>query len=124
MTHVEPITMQSDAWRYHAATGCPLARATSLLKEMPPELRGRVLLAITLPRSGRFLTDPIEADPVFSAQFQAARNKAEATVVASGLVGTRGSCHALWAAQKRILFEEHGITWFSPDQMNPDVVFD
>lgn len=35
-----------------------------------------------------------------------------------------GSCHTLWALQKRILKEKYGITWYTPSELNPDVKFD
>ena len=35
-----------------------------------------------------------------------------------------GSCHTLWALQKRILKEKYGITWYSPSELNPDIKFD
>ena len=35
-----------------------------------------------------------------------------------------GCCHTLWALQKRILKEKYGITWYTPDELNPDVKFD
>ena len=35
-----------------------------------------------------------------------------------------GSCHTLWALQKRILKEKYGITWYTPAELNPDVKFD
>ena len=35
-----------------------------------------------------------------------------------------GSCHTLWALQKRILKEKYDITWYTPAELNPDVKFD
>ena len=35
-----------------------------------------------------------------------------------------GCCPTLWALQKRILKEKYGITWYTPDELNPDVKFD
>ena len=35
-----------------------------------------------------------------------------------------GSCHRIWALQKRILKEKYGITWYSPSELNPDIKFD
>ena len=34
-----------------------------------------------------------------------------------------GSCHTLWALQKRILKEKYGITWYTPAELHPDVLF-
>ena len=35
-----------------------------------------------------------------------------------------GSCHWIWAMKKRILKEKYGITWYTPAELNPDVIFD
>ena len=35
-----------------------------------------------------------------------------------------GSCHTLWALQKRILKEKYDITWYTPAELNPDIKFD
>lgn len=35
-----------------------------------------------------------------------------------------GSCHAFWPAKQRILLEQHGISWRTPAQMNPNVLYD
>ena len=40
------------------------------------------------------------------------------------LLGQLGSCHTLWALQKRILKEKYGITWYTPAELNPDIKFD
>jgi hypothetical protein len=39
----------------------------------------------------------------------------------------RLSCHLtpfIWRRQIEILKEEHGITWYSPREMNPSVIYD
>ena len=35
-----------------------------------------------------------------------------------------GSCHRLWDMQKTILKEKYGITWYSPDELNPEMIYD
>ena len=35
-----------------------------------------------------------------------------------------GSCHRLWALQKRILKEKYGITWYTPAELNPEIKYD
>ena len=35
-----------------------------------------------------------------------------------------GSCHRLWDMQKTILKEKYGITWYSPDELNPEIIYD
>lgn len=35
-----------------------------------------------------------------------------------------GSCHRLWALQKRILKEKYGITWYTPSELHPEIKYD
>ena len=35
-----------------------------------------------------------------------------------------GSCHTLWALQKRILKEKYGITWYTPAELHPEIKYD
>ena len=35
-----------------------------------------------------------------------------------------GSCHRLWDLQKTTLKEKYGITWYSPDELNPEIIYD
>ena len=35
-----------------------------------------------------------------------------------------GSCHRLWDIQKTILKEKYGITWYSPDELYPEIIYD
>ncbi len=43
---------------------------------------------------------------------------------AAELLSQLGSCHTLWELQKRILKEKYGITWYSPDELNPEIIYD
>jgi hypothetical protein len=90
------------------------------------------------------LHDPQEADAGFQALLRQVAEEARAEVVLRRqepvaelqrndpsilpghieLLKRQGLCHGQWAAMKRILRERHGITWRSPADMNPDVLFD
>ena len=35
-----------------------------------------------------------------------------------------GSCHRLWDIQKTILKKKYCITWYSPDELNPEIIYD
>lgn len=35
-----------------------------------------------------------------------------------------GSCHWLWGMKKHILKEKYGITWYTPAELDPDVIYD
>lgn len=35
-----------------------------------------------------------------------------------------GACHEIWYHRKRLLMEKYGIEWFTPVELNPEVIFD
>ena len=35
-----------------------------------------------------------------------------------------GSCHRLWDMQKTILKEKYGITWYTPAELHPEMIYD
>jgi len=73
-------------------------------------------------RDSQLLTDPIErADKETAEIIKEAFEKANTMVDPSIITGR---CHAIWGYVKKILEEEHGITWFSPSEMNPGVMLD
>ena len=76
--------------------------------------------------ASRMLHDPIEDHPATKRLIAKAEREAEAELLREGTVGPGqiGYCHALWEVQQRILRERHGITWRTPAEMNPDVLFD
>ena len=43
---------------------------------------------------------------------------------AADVLSQIGSCHRLWAIQKQIFKEKYGITWYSPDELNPEIIYD
>ena len=43
---------------------------------------------------------------------------------AADVLSQIGSCHRLWAIQKQILKEKYGITWYTPAELNPEILFD
>jgi hypothetical protein len=43
---------------------------------------------------------------------------------AANVLEQLGCCHRLWSLQKRILKEKYGITWYTPAELHPDVLFD
>ena len=67
--------------------------------------------------------DPQERDRTFRDLLKRVEKEAASRTEARGIVGF-GSCHAVWAEMKAILTDEHGISWRSPADMNPLVLFD
>lgn len=43
---------------------------------------------------------------------------------AAGMFSMRGMCHWIWGAEKRILQEKYGMTWYTPAEVNPHILFD
>jgi hypothetical protein len=116
-----PNLSADDLLAFHKATGCPLADARRTLRNLDPELRERILIASRLGKSDNLgLTDPIEQDAVIRRKVRQAGRKAEALVKEVGL----GRCHAVWERQAQVLWDDHGIRWYSPAQMNPLTDFD
>ncbi len=115
--------MPPDYWDYHLATGCPIARSKEVLSEMTPALRERVMRAIKLQGDPGLLVDPIEREPLMATKIQEANAEATQLADQSGITG-KGRSHFVWTSQAQILAERHGIQWFSPRQMNPDVSFE
>jgi hypothetical protein len=69
--------------------------------------------------------DPVEKTKRYRQVAARADEMARARLLASGLnPDSFGACHAIWAEKKQILREEFGIDWRTPDEMNPDVLFD
>lgn len=109
-------------WHFHRRPR-PLNEAKDPRSTRSSELQARIALA-SQQRSGReLLIDPIESDPLMAEKIRDAAAEAKQAVELSGYVG-RGSCHVIWKKQAEILAERHGITWFSPSEMNPGVIFD
>ena len=71
----------------------------------------------------KILYDPIKDDPQIGPIIKAAAERAHQEV-SGGKYEHLGTCHLIWRRQKEILKEEHGITWYSPREMNPGVIYD
>lgn len=66
------------------------------------------------------LYDPIEDDPLIQPMIAEAAAQAEVEVPDAGM----GWCYSVWKARQRILRDRFSIEWFTPDEMNPDIMFD
>lgn len=75
---------------------------------------------------GKFRTrrDPQERDSQLRAIIKAAEKEAEESLRHEGVTIQLGYCHRLWGRQKQILKKKYGIDWKSPDEMNPDIMYD
>jgi hypothetical protein len=70
------------------------------------------------------LHDPIEDEPALSALIARAKQQAEAALSMHEDRDKHGFCHVFWSKKADILREEYGIVWYSPADMNPDVMYD
>lgn len=67
---------------------------------------------------------PQERDPKKKKLIKAAETEAEYSMEQDGTIHIEGSCQFLWGRQQKILKEKYGISWRSPSDMNPDIMFD
>ena len=68
--------------------------------------------------------NPIEDDPAYKAIFEAVDRETEAALADDPDKGEHGFCHTFWAVKKQILREKYGIEWKTPQEMEPDTLFD
>jgi hypothetical protein len=67
--------------------------------------------------------DAKECDPKFRTIFQEVDAAVSAEMKAEGAFGKPGSARSFWEMKKEKL-KARGITWRSPDELNPGVIFD
>jgi len=72
----------------------------------------------------RLKHDPKEDDPKYRDIIKQAETEANELVDREYPDASLGRCHAVWAEQKRILKEKHGIDWQSPRDLNKYARFD
>ena len=68
--------------------------------------------------------DPVEDDPRYQKVLAVIDAEVDALLADHPQRGAEGFCHVRWRVKKRLLAERYGIDWRSPDEMNPQVIFD
>jgi len=68
--------------------------------------------------------DPVEDDPRYRSIFARIDAEVDALLADHPQRGAEGFCHVRWRAKQRLLSEKYGVTWRSPDELNPQVIFD
>lgn len=68
--------------------------------------------------------DPIDDDPRYAAIIAEAEQAAEAELASIGISFGMGYCYPFWSTKKQILKDRFGIDWQTPEELNPDVLFD
>ena len=116
--------------RYRKALLAIEALRASMPPPLPPDpelLRRRELAKQTrkiISGKSRHLQDPISADPAIAKLIDEAGDRARMEVTDNGRNHYFGCCHRIGSRQKEILKQEHGITWFTQSEMNPNVIYD
>ena len=68
--------------------------------------------------------DPLEKYPRYAPIILAAEEQADQELRDHPLRGGIGYCHIFWNRKKAILKETYGLDWKSPQELNPDIMFD
>jgi len=68
--------------------------------------------------------DPVEDDPRYQRVFAGIDAEVDAVLADHPRRGSEGFCHVRWKVKKRLLAEKYGLAWQSPDELNPQVIFD
>jgi len=76
-------------------------------------------------RDGEYY-DPKEDEPRYKLQFEMAEAEATNNLRDKGIVwpGMDGYCYSFWPEKKRILKEKYNIDWKTPQELNPDMIWD
>ena len=102
-------------------------QAEEKLATIRKAIRGRILRACEIAiskkqESNQLLRDPLEHDPICGPAVRRAQEYAEAQCDKMGLF-ERGRAQEAWKIQEEVIRTKHGLQWYSPSQMNPDVYF-
>lgn len=116
-----------------------LEQSSEYLKILPEVMKEVYTLFVKeeIERSEAYLAWEEETDdPVLNSFYNSQREAAEKQIneakrllpddpeQAAQVFMQLGSCHRLWDMQKTILKEKYGITWYSPDELNPEMIYD
>ena len=67
-----------------------------------------------------YITDEVEKTSEYLAIKEELDNEIEKLIIP----GKTGQCHEIWEYKKHLLKEKYNIDWKSPEELNPDVIFD
>jgi hypothetical protein len=105
------------------ATHLDQSMVNHFLADQSNELRSKIVaasyIAVALGRDDE-LRDPFEDDPKWVNKIHEAGQAAAAEIKFEGM----GRCHMIWKRQAEMLKEKYQISWYSPAQMNPWMMFD
>jgi hypothetical protein len=71
--------------------------------------------------------DPVEDDPRYLEVLDEVEQETKTRMKKDGWPDKPtflGWCHLYWGYKKRVLWEKHGISWRSPAEMNPGLLYD
>ena len=116
-----------------------LEQSSEYLKILPEVMKEAYTLFVKeeIERSEEYLAKEEETDdPVLKSFYNSHREATEKQIdeakrllpddpeQAAQVFMQLGSCHRLWNLQKTILKEKYDITWYSPDELNPEIIYD
>jgi len=70
------------------------------------------------------LIDPIEKDPKYRNIFRKIDAEVDEALKDDPSKGKLGYCHIFWDTKQEMLKEKYGISWKTPTEMNPEILFD
>lgn len=121
-----PLISEEYVAAYARATGTNHNHAREKLRRIKEPLRSRIVRAAMTQASlgSQELHDPIEDEPLLRQVLEQAEQEAKMSLADQGVEMHRGYCHLFWEKKAEILADRYGITWFSPADMNPYVLYD
>jgi len=99
-----------------------LERSLRFGREIRELQKERIKLAKQTQGHDRAYFDPIEDDPLYQGFLQAAESDTNEALRSADR--SIAFLHRFWETKQSILVRKYGIIWFSPEDMNPSILFD
>lgn len=90
----------------------------------PPDSQSSEVPSDSIKQGSWIAHDPIEDDPRYKSVFEGIDAEVDEILKDHPLRGRMGFCHIIWDTEKEILKQKYGISWKTPAEMNPHILFD
>lgn len=117
--HKAPTWMVAEIRR---RTGLPILECRRILEHATPAEYQHITGERRSPDSP-YRVDPAEEDPHLAAVLLRATLEVDKELEREDR-SIMGFCHLFWRTKKRILWEQYGLAWRTPAEMNPHVLID